>query len=175
MKKIWGWIIGVALVAVLIFYIVNNNFAASSTAGTTGAGNGATGTGSGSTATTGGTGTTTVAGSGTGSSGSGTGNTGTGSTTGLKDGTYTGPVTDAVYGKLEVVVTIKNGKIVDTECPIQPNAPGHTTQVSQSALPQLKQEAIAAQSANVSVVSGATQTSEAYQQSLAAALTQAQS
>jgi uncharacterized protein with FMN-binding domain len=41
------------------------------------------------------------------------------------------------------------------------------------ALPILKQEAIAAQSANVSIVSGATQDSQAFQQSLGAALAEA--
>lgn len=98
-----------------------------------------------------------------------------GSTGQYKDGTYTGPVTDAIYGQLQVVATIKNGKLVSTNCPIFPDAPGHTTLVSNMSLPQLKQEAIAAQSANVNIVSGATQTSEAFQQSLAAALSQAKS
>jgi uncharacterized protein with FMN-binding domain len=90
-----------------------------------------------------------------------------------KDGIYTGPVTDAVYGQLQVVVTIANGKIVNTNCPIYPSDNGHSMEVSSYSLPQLRQEAIASQSANVDVVSGATQTSGAYQQSLAAALAMA--
>lgn len=90
-----------------------------------------------------------------------------------KDGTYTGPVTDAVYGQLQVVATIKGGKLVSTNCPIYPSDNGHSMEVSQFSLPQLRQEAIASQSANVDIVSGATQTSLAYQQSLAAALARA--
>lgn len=91
-----------------------------------------------------------------------------------KDGAYTGSVADATYGQLEVVVTISGGKITNTSCPIQPDAPGHTSQVSATALPQLRQEAIAAQSASIAIVSGATQDSQAFQQSLAVALSQAQ-
>jgi uncharacterized protein with FMN-binding domain len=92
-----------------------------------------------------------------------------------KDGSYTGTVADAFYGKLQVVAVIQNGKIADVQFPVFPNSPGHTTQVSQEALPQLKSEAIAAQSANVDIVSGATQDSQAFQQSLASALAQAKS
>jgi len=102
--------------------------------------------------------------------------TGTKTSTGqYKDGTYTGPIVDAVYGQIQVVATIQGGKLVDTNCPVYPMDGGHTIQVSRTALPQLKQEAIASQSANVDIVSGATQTSQGYQQSLAAALAQAKS
>lgn len=90
-----------------------------------------------------------------------------------KDGTYTGTVADAFYGQLQVVVTIANGKITNVTFPVYPNEPGHTTDVSQQDLPILAQEAISAQSANVNVVSGATQDSQAFQQSLASALAQA--
>lgn len=103
--------------------------------------------------------------------------TGTGQATttasAYKDGTYAGPVTDAIYGQLQVVVTIAGGRITDVAWPVFPSDRGHTMEISQQALPQLKQEAITAQSANVDIVSGATQTSEAYQQSLAAALAMA--
>jgi uncharacterized protein with FMN-binding domain len=92
-----------------------------------------------------------------------------------KNGTYTGSLADAVYGKIQVAVTISGGMITDVTWPTYPNDPGHTTQISDSALPTLKQEAITAQSANVNIVSGATQTSEGFQQSLAVALAQAQS
>ena len=90
-----------------------------------------------------------------------------------KDGAYTGPVTDAVYGRIQVAVTISGGKITSVDVPVYPNEGGHTQEVSASAIPALKQEAIVAQSANVNIVSGATQTSQGFQQSLAAALSQA--
>lgn len=91
-----------------------------------------------------------------------------------KNGTYTGTVADAFYGKLQAVAVIKGGALVDVQFPQYPTN-GHSGQVAAFALPTLKQEAIAAQSANVNVVSGATQDSQAFQQSLASALAQAKS
>ena len=87
-----------------------------------------------------------------------------------KDGTYTGPVENAVYGNIQVVVTVSGGKITTVAVPVFPDSPGHSSQVSASAIPKLQQEALTMQSANVNVVSGATQDSQAFQQSLAAAL-----
>ena len=89
-----------------------------------------------------------------------------------KDGTYTGSVADAIYGKLQVAATIQGGVITDITFPQAPSG-GHSSEVSSFALPALKQEAITAQSASVNVVSGATQDSEAFQQSLGDALAQA--
>lgn len=91
-----------------------------------------------------------------------------------KDGTYTGSVAPNIYGPIQVSVVISGGKITDVTFLQSPSAPGHTQQVSAMALPALKQEAITAQSAKVNIVSGATQDSQAFQQSLAAALQQAQ-
>lgn len=90
-----------------------------------------------------------------------------------KNGTYKGSVADAVYGSVQVSATISGGTLTSVKLLQYPNAPGHTSEVSQFALPQLVQEAISAQSASVDVVSGATQTSEAFQQSLGAALSAA--
>lgn len=99
--------------------------------------------------------------------------TSTTSSTSYKDGTYAGPVTDAFYGPMQVSVVIAGGKITDVTFLQYPNEPGHTSEVSSTALPVLKSEAIAAQSAQVDMVSGASQTSEAFQQSLQSALAQA--
>lgn len=89
-----------------------------------------------------------------------------------KDGTYTGSVADAIYGKLQVTAKIQGGLITDITFPQAPSG-GHSSEVSAFALPALKQEAIATQNANVNIVSGATQDSDAFQQSLGDALTQA--
>ena len=91
-----------------------------------------------------------------------------------KDGTYTGSVADAFYGKLQAVVTIKGGLITDVTFPQAPSG-GRSSDVSSRALPALKAETIAAQAASVNTVSGATQDSEAFNQSLAVALAQAKS
>lgn len=92
----------------------------------------------------------------------------------LKDGTYTGSAADAFYGMVQVKATIAGGKLSDITFLQYPNDNGHSMEVSNYALPTLKQEAIQSQSAQVDSVSGATQTSQAFMQSLASALTQAQ-
>jgi uncharacterized protein with FMN-binding domain len=94
---------------------------------------------------------------------------GTPTTGKYKDGTYTGSVADAFYGNLQAVVVIKGGAIVDVQIPQYPQN-GHSVEVNSAALPVLKQEAIASQNAQMNIVSGATQSSEAFQQSLAIAL-----
>lgn len=90
-----------------------------------------------------------------------------------KDGTYTGSLADAFYGQLQVMAVIQGGRLTNITFPQYPSNPGHTVDVSRTDLPILAQEAVAAQSANVNVVSGATQTSQAFQQSLASALAEA--
>jgi uncharacterized protein with FMN-binding domain len=89
-----------------------------------------------------------------------------------KDGTYTGSVADAFYGKLQVSATISGGILTDVQF-LQAPSGGESSEVSSRAEPALKQEAIAAQSAQVATVSGATQDTEAFNTSLAVALAQA--
>jgi len=90
-----------------------------------------------------------------------------------KDGTYTGIVADAFFGPMQVRAIIQGGRIADIQFLQYPNDPGHTTEVSNMSLPRLKSEAIQIQSAQVDIISGATQTTEGFQQSLASALIQA--
>jgi uncharacterized protein with FMN-binding domain len=96
-------------------------------------------------------------------------------TNGYKDGSYTGNTIDATYGQVQVSAIIRNGRITDVQFLQYPNDPGHTQEVNQLAMPLLKQEAITAQNANVAIVSSATQTSNAFIQSLQSALDQAKS
>ncbi len=107
-----------------------------------------------------------------------TNSAGSGSTTGnnsgtYKDGTYTGSAADAYYGNIQVQVTIGGGKISDVQFLQSPNDNGTSRFINSQAMPLLRQEAIAAQSAQVDVVSGASDSSQAFQQSLASALQQA--
>jgi uncharacterized protein with FMN-binding domain len=90
-----------------------------------------------------------------------------------KDGTYTGKVTDAYYGNIQVRATISNGKLANVVFLQYPNDRSTSIMINNQAMPYLKQEAIAAQSANVDIVSGATDSSQAFKQSLSSALTQA--
>ena len=84
--------------------------------------------------------------------------------------TATGAAVDTQYGAAQVRVTVKGGKITDIEAlQLQGNDP-RSLQISSSAEPILKQEALAKQSADIDAVSGASFTSASYTQSLQSAL-----
>lgn len=89
------------------------------------------------------------------------------------NGTYAGSITDAYYGPLQVQAVITNGQLSDVQFLQYPNDRSTSRQISAYALPRLRQEAIQSQSANVSIISGATDVSGAFRQSLADALSQA--
>lgn len=97
-------------------------------------------------------------------------------TTGIyKDGTYIGTRADAYYGFIEVQAIVKNGRLSDVQFLDHPSDQRESIQINSQAMPALRSEAIAAQSANVAIVSRATDSSLAFRQSLAAALAQAKS
>lgn len=90
-----------------------------------------------------------------------------------KDGNYTGSVADAYYGNVQVKAIIRNGKIVSVVFLQYPNDNPNSQYINSQATPYLRQEAIQAQSASVSAITGATFTSQAFVQSLSSALNQA--
>lgn len=90
-----------------------------------------------------------------------------------KDGQYTGSVADAFYGNVQVKVTVSGGKITAVDFLQYPNDQPNSTYINSQAMPYLQQEAIKAQSAQVDGVSGATDTSQAFRESLSAALAKA--
>ncbi len=91
-----------------------------------------------------------------------------------KDGVYTGSQADAFYGIIQVQTTVKNGKISNISFLQAPNDRSTSVYINSQADPILAQEAIQAQSANVDIVSGATDSSQAFIQSLQDALSKAQ-
>lgn len=97
----------------------------------------------------------------------------TAQTGGYKDGTYTGPEVDAQYGLVQVKAVIQNGKIINVQFLEYPNDRRTSIRINNVAVPDLQQEAIQAQNANVDLITGATLTSEAFQMSLQVALNQA--
>ncbi len=159
MKK---YVISIAIVLVIVSYILlqrssanntslnNNTTTTSPTPNTSGTGSSQSGN----------------------SSGSETTNTSNTATT-YKDGSYTGTVADAFYGNIQVKAIISGGKITDVQFLQYPNDQGNSIEINTYAMPILTQEAIKAQSSNVNIVSGATDSSAAFIQSLADALTQA--
>jgi uncharacterized protein with FMN-binding domain len=74
------------------------------------------------------------------------------------------------FGTVQVKVTVTGTRIVSVSAISLPNDNPTSAQISQIAGPQLAQEVLSAQSANINVVSGATFTSDGYAQSLQSAL-----
>jgi uncharacterized protein with FMN-binding domain len=85
-------------------------------------------------------------------------------------GTATGGAIDTQYGPVQVRVTVKDGKITAIQGLVLTGNDPRSAQISSSAEPTLKQEALSAQSADIDAVSGATFTSAGYAQSLQSAL-----
>ncbi len=90
-----------------------------------------------------------------------------------KDGTYTGVPADAFYGNIQVQATVSNGKLTNIRFLQWPNDRSRSIRINQQALPWLTQEAVQAQSANVDMISGATDTSDAFSKSLQSAVSEA--
>jgi len=90
-----------------------------------------------------------------------------------KDGKYVGKAADAFYGNIQVEAVIQGGKITAVRFLQYPNDRRNSVEINQQAMPYLQEEAIKAQSAHVNGVSGATDTSQAFVQSLSSALLQA--
>jgi uncharacterized protein with FMN-binding domain len=89
---------------------------------------------------------------------------------GYRDGTYTGTDENAYYGRVQVQITIAGSQITAVKVLDYPQDRRTSRYINSQALPLLKQEVIAADSANIDTISGATLTSEAYIRSLANAL-----
>ncbi|POX49024.1 FMN-binding protein [Streptomyces sp. Ru72] len=103
-----------------------------------------------------------------GSSGSSGSSSGGSATTGTR--TVTGDSVETRYGPVQVRITVTNGKLTDVTAVAYPQDSPRDQEINSYAVPQLNREALAAQSANIDVVSGATYTSQGYQQSLQSAL-----
>jgi uncharacterized protein with FMN-binding domain len=82
----------------------------------------------------------------------------------------TGAVEQFGYGELAVRVTVTGSRITDVTVPALQTAEPFSRQLSEQAIPLLKSQVLAADSASINGVSGATFTSEAYATSLQAAL-----
>jgi uncharacterized protein with FMN-binding domain len=87
-----------------------------------------------------------------------------------KNGTYTGVVADAYYGNIQVAAVISGGHLSDVQILDYPRDRNTSVRINTNALPILKTEAIKAQSAKVNAVSGASETSRAFVESLSSAL-----
>ncbi|HEY3190290.1 MAG TPA: FMN-binding protein [Solirubrobacteraceae bacterium] len=84
-----------------------------------------------------------------------------------------GDVVATRYGDVQVRITVSGGKVVDVTPLALPQSDGRSVQISTTAAPLLRQEVLSAQSGNVDGVSGATYTSQGYEQSAASAIAKA--
>lgn len=87
-----------------------------------------------------------------------------------ESGTFAGANVAYRYGDLEVSITVEAGRITAISVPEDTAADPRSQFINGQALPILTREALAAQSVRFDVVSGATYTSDAFAQSLQAAL-----
>lgn len=92
---------------------------------------------------------------------------------GYKDGIYHGNDYSSRYGGVQVSVTVHDGKISEISFDQLTAFDNRSQEINDSAAPQLKDQTLAAQSASIDGVSGATYTSTDYIKSLQSALDQA--
>jgi FMN-binding domain len=81
-----------------------------------------------------------------------------------------GPGEQFGYGVLDVKVTADGSRITDVSVPLLQTAEPTSQQISTEAIAMLRTEALSAQGGRIDAISGATYTSEAYIQSLQAAI-----
>ena len=82
----------------------------------------------------------------------------------------TGKVGHTVYGPVQIQLVVKNHKIVKVAVLEQPTNTIHDIQIGEFAFPKLISETLAAQSAKIDAVSGASYTSAGYIASLQSAV-----
>jgi len=102
-----------------------------------------------------------------------TGAASTSDASGLTDGMYAGDSESTRFGNVQVQITVSGGKITEVTALHLTDAEQRSVSISNQAAPILRSEVLAAQSANVQNVSGATYTTEGYLTSLQSAIDKA--
>jgi uncharacterized protein with FMN-binding domain len=77
------------------------------------------------------------------------------------------------FGDVQVAITMKGGRITDVQPVTLPSDRPRSQLISQQAAPLLRSEVLAAQSAHINLLSGATYTSDAWAASVQSAIDQA--
>ena len=89
----------------------------------------------------------------------------------VMNGTFTGPSVFVNYGNVQVQITVVNGRITDAIAVKAPS--GRNDRYTNMAVPILKQQTLASQSANIKGASGASYTSYGWFKSLQGAMADA--
>jgi uncharacterized protein with FMN-binding domain len=95
---------------------------------------------------------------------------GTAAATDSAEKTYVGELAQVKWGPVQVAVVMSGGRITEVQVLQHPTGNKKDEQVNGMALPRLREETLAAQSADIDTVSGATFTSDGYRRSLQSAL-----
>ncbi|NBU31666.1 MAG: FMN-binding protein [Actinobacteria bacterium] len=91
----------------------------------------------------------------------------------LKTRSITGDSVWVNFGYVQVKAIVKGKKLLNVKVEKSPNQDGNSMMIARYSLPILRKEALAAQSARIKSVSGASYTSYGYKQSLQSALVKA--
>jgi uncharacterized protein with FMN-binding domain len=166
MKKIVLWLMSTLTVLVLLvgYHTSTSSRASAGSSVVTPITGGSSGTASSGTSAGSSAGATSSSGP-SASAGSGSGS--------MSSSTVTGDVADTRWGPVQVQLTVQAKKITDVSVIQYPNGNGRDQEINSYALPQLIQETLQAQSAQIDMISGATVTSDGYLQSLQSALDRA--
>ncbi|MEU5526782.1 FMN-binding protein [Micromonospora chersina] len=165
MRRITIWLLSTVAALVLLFsYKTSTMGAGGETSAIASGSDGPAGSGSSWTGTDDGSGSST----GDTSSGGGTSSGGSGTSSG--SGTATGSVAQTRWGPVQVRITVSGGKITDVTAVQVPDGNHRDQEINDYAVPILRQAALAAQSARIDTVSGATVTSDGYRESLQSAI-----
>jgi hypothetical protein len=168
MRRITMWFIATVVVVVLLFSYrtsLGGRIGPDTTANGAGLPNGADGAGAG-----GAPGIVTQPSGGATGAPSAQPSTGGGAAGGGSGTVVNGSVAQTRWGPVQVQVTIQSGRIVEVTALEVPNGNFRDQEINSYAVPQLRQEVLAAQSARIDTISGATVTSDGYIGSLQAAL-----
>jgi uncharacterized protein with FMN-binding domain len=84
--------------------------------------------------------------------------------------TINGAPADTRYGPVQVQIKLSGTRIVSSNAIVYPTDTRRDQEINSQAIPQLNDETVQAQSANIDTVSGATYTSDGYRSSLQSAL-----
>jgi uncharacterized protein with FMN-binding domain len=88
-------------------------------------------------------------------------------------GTFAGKTVNTRFGPVQVQITVVNGKITAAKALQTPQNDFRSAEISRQAIPYLVEETLAAQSANIQGVGGASYTSQGWYDSLVSALAKA--
>jgi uncharacterized protein with FMN-binding domain len=86
---------------------------------------------------------------------------------------FDGKLVQTRYGAVQVRIIVAHGRITEIVLLTAPGGSERTDQITKTALPELRNRALAAQSADIDTVSGATCSSDGYRESLQAAIDKA--